>query len=96
MIKAEGKLRVPRHQRRLQLLKAKRSNDTHSDFLYNLESLMSVAEFNEISEDKMIIHLFCGTADQTMSKIALEILGRPEPSLADLRQHVKETENSIW
>ena len=45
LIKEKGKLRIPRHQRRLQLLLAKRGNEKHSDFLYTLENLMSVAKF---------------------------------------------------
>ena len=70
LINEEGKLRMQRHQRRLQLLKVKRGNEQHSDFLYTIENLMSVAEFNKMTSNEMIIHLFAETADNTMSRLA--------------------------
>ena len=79
LIKEEGKLRMPCHQRRLQLLKAKRNSNKHSNFLYQLETLMSVAEFSAMSADEMVIHLFAETADVVMSKLALEILANNKP-----------------
>ena len=88
LIKAEGRLRMPCHQRRLQLLKAKRNSNKHSDFLYQLETLMSVAEFEEMSADEMVIHLFAETADAVMSKLALEILANIRPTVSDLRVKV--------
>ena len=96
LIKAEGRLRMPCHQRRLQLLKAKRNSNKHSDFLYQLETLMSVAEFEEMSADEMAIHLFVETGDAVMSKLALEILANIRPTVSDLRVKVTETENAIW
>ena len=39
LIQEEDKLRMPRHQHRIQLLKAKRNSNKHSDFLYQLENL---------------------------------------------------------
>ena len=68
LIQEEGKLRMPCHQRRLQLLKANRNSNKHSDFLYQLETLMSVAEFKDMSADEFIIHLFVETANSTMEK----------------------------
>ena len=70
----EGKLRMPVHQRRLQLLKTKRNQTRHSDFIFQIGKLMSVAEFSDMTEDQMVIHLFVETADATMLKIGLEIL----------------------
>ena len=64
LIKGERKLRMSRHQRRLQLLKAKRDN---LDCLYTLDikqnkqnktKLWSVLEFEMMTSDEMIIHLF--------------------------------------
>ena len=74
IIKEEGKLRMPVHQRRLQLLKAKRNQTRHTEFIFQLEKLMSVAEFDKMSSDEMVIHLFAETANSTMSKIGLEII----------------------
>ena len=96
LIQEEGKLRMPCHQRRLQLLKAKRNSNKHIDFLYQLETLMSVAEFKDMSEDEIVIHLFAETAYATMAKLALEILSTAKPLVSTLRIRVTETENSIW
>jgi hypothetical protein len=66
IIKEEGKLRMPVHQRRLQLLKARRNQTKHTEFIFQLEKLMSVAEFDRMNSDEIIIHLFVETADSTM------------------------------
>ena len=86
---------MSRHQRRLQVLKVKRGNERHSDFLYTIENLMSIAEFNTMTLDEMIIHLFAETADNTMSRLVLEILAGTKPLVAELRIKIKEKENSI-
>ena len=96
IIKEEGKLRMPVHQRRLQLLKAKRNQTRHTEFIFQLEKLMSVAEFSTMSPDEMLIHIFAETADTTMSKIALEVLASAKPTTAELRTRVTETESALW
>mgnify|MGYP007022731161 CR=1 FL=1 len=88
LIKEEGKLWMPCHQRRLQLLKDKRNSNKHSDFLHQLENSMSVAEFQEMSSDEMIIHLFAETAYAVMSKLALKILATHKPLVSTLRTRV--------
>ena len=95
-LKVEGKLRMPVHQRRLQLLKVKRGSTRHSDFIFQIGKLMSVAEFTGMSEDQMLIHLFVESADPVMSKIGLEILAGDNPTIAELRTKVTETENALW
>ena len=70
LIKEEGKLRMPRHLRRLELLKVKRGNERHSDLFYTIENLMRVGEFDTMTLDEMIIHLFAERADNTMSRLA--------------------------
>ena len=57
---------------------------------------MSVADFQNMSADEMLIHIFADTADATMSRIALDILASTTPMVAELRVKVTETENSIW
>ena len=42
------------------------------------------------------IHLFAEASDQHMSKLAMEILSGPNPSVAILRAKDGETENSLW
>ena len=96
LIEEEGRLRMPRHQRRLQLLKAKRNAGKHSDFLFTLETLMGVSEFDSMTPDEMVLHLFAEHADNTMSKIALDILAKTKPTVDELRHQVAVTENAIW
>lgn len=95
LIKEDGKLRMPKHHRELQLLKAKGGCEKHSDFLHALENLMSVAEFKTMTSDEMIIHLFTETADNTMSRLSLKIIAASKPSVTKLRRILMETENSI-
>ena len=73
IIQEEGRLRTPVHQRRLQLFKAKRQQTRHTEYIFMLEKLMSVAEFEDLTADEMLIHLFADTAEITMSRIALVI-----------------------
>ena len=96
IIKEEGKLRMPVHQRRLQLLKARRNQTRHTEFIFQLEKLMSVAEFTTMTQDEMLIHIFAETADPTMSRIALEVLASEKTSTDELRTRVTETESALW
>ena len=50
----------------------------------------------KMTQDQFLIHLFGESADQTMSKIAMEILSGAIPTVAALRTKVAETENSLW
>ena len=96
LIQEEGKLRTPVHQRRLQLFKARRQQSRHTEYIFMLEKLMSVADFDNMTADQLLIHIFADTADATMSRIALDILATENPKVADLRVKVTETEGSIW
>jgi hypothetical protein len=96
IVKKEGRMRMPVHQRRIQLMKAKRNQARHTEFIFTLEKLISVAEFEDMTKEQMVIHLFAETADSTMSKLALDILSTTNPTLAELRTKVTEVENAIW
>ena len=87
---------MPVHQRRIQLMKAKRNQARHTEFIFTLEKLISVAEFEDMTKEQMVLHLFAETADSTMSKLALDILSTQNPTLAELRTKVTEVENAIW
>ena len=80
IIQEEGRLRTPVHQHRLQLFKAKRQQTRHTEFIFMLEKLMSVSEFENLTADELLIHLFADTADTTMSRIALDILSAGNPT----------------
>ena len=77
-------------------MKAKRNQARHTEFIFTLEKLISVAEFEDMTKEQMVIHLFAETADSTMSKLALDILSTTNPTLAELRTKVTEVENAIW
>jgi hypothetical protein len=96
IVKKEGCMRMPVHQRRIQLMKAKRNQTRHTEFIFTLEKLMSVAEFETMTKEHYILHLFAETADSTMSKLALDILSSTNPNIAELRNKVTEVENAIW
>ena len=74
LIRTEAETRNPVHARRIQLLKVKKTS-SHSDFLQRLEKSMEVCEWEKMSKDEyLLIHIFAESADQTMSKLAMEIL----------------------
>ena len=83
------------YQKRTELLTVKRNQIKHTEFLIQLENLMSVAEFENMTSDELIIHIFTETADATMSKIGIEILKNDQPSVTELMTRIIETENAM-
>ena len=79
----------------MDLLKAKRGSETHSDFLDMLGNLLSAAEFDQMTGDEMVIHLFKESADAQMARIAMDILEKENPTMRKLKVKVKETENGV-
>ena len=90
MIKAETSIQMPIHQRRMQLLKVRKTG-AHGDLLQQLKRMMAVTEWKSVTTDKMLIHRFSKQSDGTMSREAREILASPNPTVAALRTR---TENS--
>ena len=64
--------------------------------MQKLEKSMEVCEWETMSKDEFLTHLFAESADMTMSKIAVEILSGKKPTVAELRNKIAETENSLW
>ena len=56
----------------------------------------SVIEFDNMSLDEFLIHLFIREADSQMAKIAQEILERDKPNIHMLVNKIKETEAAVW
>ena len=52
---------------------------------------MSVAEFYAMTSDETVIHLLAKTADQTMGRLALDLLAGSKPTVTELRTKFKET-----
>ena len=96
LILEESSGRNPLHQRRIDLLRVKKEG-SHSDFLFTLEEHMSLVEFNDMTKDSFLTHLFLEQADETMAKMATEILERkPKGDVNQLRQTIQQIESSTW
>ena len=75
LIRIEADTRNPLHTRCIQLLKsALKKTGSHSDHLQKLEKNMEICDWESMTKEKFLIHLFAENADMTMSKIAMEIL----------------------
>ena len=61
------------HQRRNQLMRVQKT-DSHGDFFYQLEEHMSLIEFDKLTKEAMLIHLFLEQNDETMGRMAQDIL----------------------
>ena len=86
LIRIEAETRNPLHARRIQLLKsALKKTGSHSDHLQKLEKNMEICDWESMTKDEFLIHLFAESADMTMSKIAMEILSGKKPTVAELR-----------
>ena len=65
-------------------MKAKRApNEKHGEWIEHLRTLAEVAELEHITVDELGIHVFIESADQTMSKLAIDELEKKAPSLKD-------------
>ena len=56
----------------------------------------SVIEFDKMSLDEFLIHLFARDSDSQMSKMALELLEKDKPRFQTLINKCKEIEASVW
>ena len=75
-LEEEAKRGDPKHSRRIKLLQIRRGSDAHSDYMSKLRETSSVIEYEKMSLDEFLIHLFIRDADNVMAKIAQEILER--------------------
>ena len=62
LIKAEASLRMPKHQRRMALLRIRKTG-SHGDFLKLLKRMMVDTEWETMTVDEMLIHLFSEQSD---------------------------------
>ena len=96
LILEESNQRNPLHQRRMQLLRIKKDS-SHSEFLHNIEELMELVAFGEMTKEAFILHLFIEQADAEMSKLAAENLRvNPKGDLNSFRAQIKQVESSTW
>ena len=88
--------RDPRHNRRLRMIGIRRGSDTHSDFINKLIEAFRIIEFQQMTGDEFIIHLFTRDADITMGKIAQEVLKEAKPDVNNLVNRIQEYESESW
>ena len=50
----------PLHQRRLSVFNVKRQGEEHSMFLHRLEQAVDIMDYNNMSRDEFVLHLFLG------------------------------------
>ena len=81
----------------LLLKSALKKTGSHSDHLMKLEKNMEICDWESMTKDEFLIHLFAeGCSDNIMSKLAMEVLSSSKPTVADLRSKIAETENLLW
>ena len=59
----ESSLLCPVHQRRIEFLKEKRNNCSHSDFLRRIEERVELIEFQTLTKESLVCHIFLEEAD---------------------------------
>ena len=96
MLLAESQLRNPVHNRHTDFLASKRGGMAHSDFFDILEEKLSLIEFEKLTRDSLLTHIFLQESDVTMTKVASEILyvTNGKGDIAKLRNEIKSVEAS--
>ena len=61
-----------------------------------LRETSSVIEYEKMSLDEFLIHLFIRDAVNVMTKMAQEILERENPSIHTVVNNIRETEAAVW
>ena len=68
LILKESSGRNPLHQRRIELLRVKKTG-SHSDFFLQLEQHISLIEINKLIKEALLINLFLEQSDETMGNV---------------------------
>ena len=70
---------------------------SHSDFFFQLEQHMSLIEFDKLTKEALLTHLFLEQSDEMMGRMAQDILVKtPEGDANHLRQEIKRIKSSIF
>ena len=62
----ESALVNPNHARRIEFLKARKNNSTHTDFLQRLEGRIELIEFETLKKEALLSHIFLEGSDSEM------------------------------
>ena len=64
------------HQRRMEFLREKRGNSTHSEFPQRLETRIEVIELKSLTKQSLVSHIFMEDSDLEMTRITTAILAK--------------------
>ena len=98
MLVDESQLRNPVHGRRIEFMASKRGTMSHSDFFDMLEEKLELIEFDKLTPDSLVTHIFLQESDSVLTKVASDILYEIEGKgdIARLRNEIKLVEASQW
>ena len=57
------------HQQRIEFLKERRNNSSHSEFLQRLEERVELIEFESLTKQSLVSHLFLEESDYEITRI---------------------------
>ena len=93
-LEAEGKKGDPKHNRRLRFMnEIRRGSDSHSDYMNKLLEASRIIEFDGMTIDELIIHIFIRDADATMGKAAQDALMEAKPNVYNVVNLIKQYES---
>ena len=96
-LEAEGKKGDPKHNRRLRFMnEIRRGSDSHSDYMSKLLEASRIIEFEGLTLDELIIHIFIRDADATMGKAAQDALMEKTPNVYNVVNLIKQYESQSW
>merc|ERR1711873_165967 len=97
LLHEEAERKYPKHQRRINMMKMKKfQSESCSEFLRRIRKNLEVAEIATMSAEELGIHVFIEGVDQVITKLAMDELQKPSPSIDDLETAVQNTEVSVW
>ena len=74
--KEKSSLLCPVHQRRMEFLRERRGNSTHSELLQRLEERIELIEFESLTKQSLVSHIFMEDSDLEMTRITTAILAK--------------------
>ena len=67
----ESALLCPVHKRRIEFLEKKRNDSLHTDFLQRLEERIELIEFETLTKESLLSHIFLEESDYEIQRITI-------------------------
>ena len=93
-LREESSLLSPVHQKRLEFLGEKRDNSTHSEFLQRLDERIELIEFETLTKQLLVGHIFMEESDLEMTRITTAILAELPGGNLDRANRVTQEEGN--